>query len=258
MPDPGSRNGPLAAATAVVILSFLLPGCTTLLSAQTLRLVDDARSFGCREVSGDYVVLLKAGLGIVTLSTKELAGGEPLGSWTGSELRYSLPGLRMPEIVFTTETSAAESRPIYVRFDRGADVEGRLGCIGVEGDAVDVLGVAESERTAVGLFLALPEDALGGEALELAGSEAVIEISGGGRSPASMVVEAERITFDAGEETVLGVLLLPGQRAAVIASRPDGGRSFAVGPLGTPLDLEGFARPWVVKVSTRGQPPVQR
>jgi len=103
----------------------------------TLWIVDETRAFGCREVQGELVVLLKPELGVLVLATREFPGAEPVGAIEGSRVRFSFPGLRMPEQSAESKNPSAAASPIWGLVVQGVDPPQRAACFGLDRSGLD-------------------------------------------------------------------------------------------------------------------------
>jgi len=124
----------VAAVFAVgLLLPFLLLRMAALGATEpALWLADETRAFGCREVQGEFVVLVSPQWGALALAARPFSGAERVGAIEGSQLRFSVPGLRMRELRAESKAIAGNG-PLWGMLVKPVDLPPRPGCFGLDG-----------------------------------------------------------------------------------------------------------------------------
>ncbi len=124
-----SRPGTIGAA---ICLWAVCAGAQAPAAPELLDLGDGENGFACLAARGELVVLAKPGVGAVVLALAEFPGSERVGTIQGSEARFSIPGLRMPEQVITSKVTYSDPVPLWGMAVRDLDLGGRPGCFALE------------------------------------------------------------------------------------------------------------------------------
>lgn len=194
-------GGVLRAAIMLCILvcsKLLAQGVSDLPDEKlVLAIVDELETFGCLEVEGEIVVLLKPGIGVLVLAAKEFSGSEIIGSSVGNRLRFSFPGLRVREMVVRSKISHSSEQPIWGTLYRGVELNDRPGCFSLDRQAVpNEVNLHEFvERLVNDIFLVIPENVLSGrKALRISDRTVALEISQAGHQPLRVEWQEARYT----------------------------------------------------------------
>lgn len=141
-------------------------------------IVDELETFGCDDVEGEFVVLLKPGMGTLVMAAREFPGSQRIGAIEGERMRFSYPGLRVREMEVRSKVSHPAQQPLWGTLDRGLGVEGRLGCFSFDSSALSE-GFGESVRRLVEeVYLAVPQAVLDGrEAPRISDRTVALEVT---------------------------------------------------------------------------------